>query len=113
MRIRKAVIAGATAFAVALSGASIASAEEAGNTAPETNAASSFLELEKEADGRAIFGSSHSVTKGEETETLSSQPNWAKVLYGIGVASAVITVLGGLVGPVLNFIKFGPVDFKF
>ena len=112
MRIRKAAIAGATALAVAFSGASVATAAETSsdqNTSsndPNTNGGSStagdWLNADKPADGRDIFG---------KESDLSSQPAWAQALYGIGIASAVITVIGGLVGPALNFIKFGPIKF--
>lgn len=113
MRIRKAAIAGATALAVAFSGASVATAAEApsdqettSSNNPETNGGSStagdWLNADKEADGREIFG---------WESNLSSQPEWAQALYGIGIASAVVTVIGGLVGPALNFIKFGPIKF--
>ena len=54
------------------------------------------------ADGRKIFG---------QDADVSSQPAWAQALYGIGIASAVVTVIGGLVGPALNFIKFSPIKF--
>lgn len=122
MRIRKAAIAGATALAVAFSGTAVASAETEGDQAVQVNrqegdttATSSDKEdkggsskigndlwADSDADGTKIFG--------KDTD-LSSQPAWAQALYGIGIASAVVTVIGGLVGPALNFIKFGPIKF--
>ena len=106
MRIRKAALAGVTALAVAFTGTSVATAADA--PAPEKASLSAKLgkplEADKPADGREIFGTDDDV---------SSQPTWAPTLNGVGIAAAVITVLGGLVGPVLNFIKYGPVDFKF
>ncbi|KXI15995.1 hypothetical protein HMPREF3227_02150 [Corynebacterium sp. CMW7794] len=113
MRIRKAAIAGATALAVAFSGASIATAAEApsdqnttSSNQTENKGGSSkigdALDADTNADGRKIFG---------QDADVSSQPAWAQALYGIGIASAVVTVIGGLVGPALNFIKFGPIKF--
>lgn len=104
MRIRKAALAGATALAVAFSGTSVATAQDA---PAKTSLSSQFNEPTQgdvAADGTKLFG--------QETE-VSSQPKWAQILYGVGIASAVVTVLGLLVGPALNFIKYGPVDFDF
>ena len=112
MRIRNAAIAGATALAVAFGGTTVATAAETSSDQnissndPNTNGGSStagdWLDANKDANGRDIFG---------KEANLSSQPAWAQALYGIGIASAVITVIGGLVGPALNFIKFGPIKF--
>ena len=131
MRIRNAAIAGATALAVAFSGASVATAAETssdqntsstssdqntssnanGSSAPEENDGAkdaSFsskintdlkLEGDQEADGQAIFGSS---------KDLESQPKWAKVLYGTTIATAIATLIGMVVGPLANFVQFGP-----
>lgn len=65
-----------------------------------------------EADGRAIFGSSkHEHCDADETDqdctSLGDQPTWAKTLYGVGVASAVASVLG-FIGVVYNFFVHGP-----
>ncbi|APT92327.1 hypothetical protein CPHO_04850 [Corynebacterium phocae] len=129
MRIRKAALAGATAIAVTFSGTVAATAQET----TETNTGSSsifpsekradtdaegnlinngdkkdstmssklgsLLDATKPADGTKIFG---------DDADVSSQPKWAQALYGVGIASIVITILGGLVGPVLNFIQYGP-----
>ena len=122
MRIRNAAIAGATALAVAFGGTTVAVAAEgssdAAQTAPETNEGSSQqgsssegqsfpnkvdqdleLEGEKEADGTKIFGSS---------KDFSEQPVWAKVLYSLTILGGIGAVLGGVIGPVVNFINHGP-----
>ena len=57
------------------------------------------LEGDKEADGQKIFGSS---------KDLSEQPKWAKVLYGTTIATAIATLIGMVVGPLANFVQFGP-----
>lgn len=130
MRIRNAAIAGATALAVAFGGTTVATAAETSsdqNTSSITNGSSTSdnkgdstpdekdaakgaslsskintgLELEgdKEADGQKIFGSS---------KDLSEQPKWAKVLYGTTIATAIATLIGMVVGPLANFVQFGP-----
>lgn len=129
MRIRKAAIAGATAVAVAFSGTSIATADSTVNqgghdvakdehtnlttdgadqdTTEEdyTPSLSSKintglnLEGEKAADAVSIFGSS---------KDFSEVPNWAKALYGLLIAGGIGSVLGLIVGPLDNFIKYGP-----
>lgn len=132
MRIRNAAIAGATALAVAFGGTTVASAEDTaapkqeqsstangsstsdnkGESTPpdEKDAAKGAslsskintglkLEGDKEADGQKIFGSS---------KDLSEQPKWAKVLYGTTIATAIATLIGMVVGPLANFVQFGP-----
>ena len=122
MRIRNAAIAGATALAVAFGGTTVAVAAEgssdAAQTAPATNEGSSQqgsssesqsfpnkvdqdlkLEGEKAADGTKIFGSS---------KDFSEQPVWAKVLYSLTILGGIGAVLGGVIGPVVNFINHGP-----
>ncbi|MDD7582257.1 hypothetical protein ACEE23_06185 [Corynebacterium sp. 32222D000AT] len=129
MRIRKAAIAGATAVAVAFSGTSIATAEttvnqgdhdvnveqhdpkttdgaEKDETKPDYTPSLSSkintglnLEGEKPANAVAIFGSS---------KDFSEVPNWAKALYGLLIAGGIGTALGMIVGPLDNFIKYGP-----
>mgnify|MGYP007072545819 CR=1 FL=1 len=129
MRIRKAAIAGATAVAVAFSGTSIATAEttvdqkttvdQNGNQIdvdehtnqvdhPEDKGEQSLsskinqdlnLEAEKPANAVAIFGSS---------KDFSKVPNWAKALYGLLITGGIGSVLGMIVGPLHNFIKYGP-----
>lgn len=127
MRIRNAAIAGATALAVAFGGTTVATAAETssdqntssitnGSSAPEENDGAEKdaakdaslsskintglkLEGDQEADGQAIFGSS---------KDLSEQPKWAKVLYGTTIATAIATLIGMVVGPLANFVQFGP-----
>ena len=123
MRIRNAAIAGATALAVAFGGTTVASAEdtaapkqEQSSTANDTSSSTEKdaakdaslsskintglkLEGDKEADGQKIFGSS---------KDLSEQPKWAKVLYGTTIATAIATLIGMVVGPLANFVQFGP-----
>ena len=123
MRIRNAAIAGATALAVAFAGTTVAVAAEGPSSAETTqtttanegssqqassNEGQSFpnkvdqdlqLEGEKPADGTKLFGSS---------KDFSEQPVWAKVLYSLTILGGIGAVLGGVIGPVYNFINHGP-----
>ena len=128
MRIRNAAIAGATALAVAFGGTTVASAADTVNqngnnvTVEQANPSKTGkgqaedqtpedytpslssklghkLEGEKAADGTKIFGSS---------KDFSGQPVWAKVLYSLTILGGIGAVLGGVIGPVVNFINHGP-----
>ena len=112
MRIRNAAIAGATALAVAFGGTTVASAtpdvDASGNvTVSEdkhdggtlSSKIGSKLDATQPADGEAIFGSS---------KDLSSQPAWAKVLYSLTILGGIGSILGGIIGPVYNFLNHGP-----
>ena len=122
MRIRNAAIAGATALAVAFGGTTVAGAVEGSSSAEATQTATNEgssqngssnegqslpnkidqdlkLEGEKAADGTKIFGSS---------KDFSGQPVWAKVLYSLTILGGIGAVLGGVIGPVMNFINHGP-----
>ena len=128
MRIRNAAIAGATALAVAFGGTTVASAADTVNqngnnvTVEQANPSKTGkgqaedqtpedytpslssklghkLEGDKAANGVAIFGSS---------KDFSEQPVWAKVLYSLTILGGIGAVLGGVIGPVYNFINHGP-----
>lgn len=116
MRIRKATIAGVTALAVAFGGTTVATAAEGSSNDSATNSSASAgeqqgnqkaggssalgkaLEADKEANGQNIFG---------QNSSLSGEPKWAQALAGIGIVATIITIAGGLVGPALNYLKFG------
>ena len=126
MRIRNAAIAGATALAVAFGGTTVASAADTVNqngneiTVQPQNPSNTAkggdddngksggslsselghkLEGDKAANGVGIFGSS---------KDFSEQPVWAKVLYSLTILGGIGAVLGGVIGPVMNFINHGP-----
>ncbi|WP_296130754.1 hypothetical protein ACKFRM_07810 [Corynebacterium sp. YSMAA1_1_D6] len=122
MRIRNAAVAGATALALTFGGSTVAFAQDTAPTAVEdqnlpktakggvadttpedykpslSSKIGNKLEGDKEANGADIFGS---------TKDLKGQPKWAKTAYGVGVASAVASVIG-LIGVVYNFFVHGP-----
>ncbi|MCG7275109.1 hypothetical protein [Corynebacterium singulare] len=136
MRIRNAALAGATALAVVFGGTTVATAAtfDGSNTTTAINDAESGQAYDKpegslsskvggqfniseddnigtKANGRALFGSSKSeygdADESRPTETFEGQPTWAKTAYGVGVASAVASVMG-LIGVVYNFFVHGP-----
>ena len=136
MRIRNAALAGATALAVAFGGSTVATAAtfDGSNTTEAIDDAKTNQKEDQEggslsskvggwfnideddnigtdADGRAIFGSSKSehCDEGEagECTTIGDQPTWAKTAYGVGIASAVASVIG-FIGVVYNFFVHGP-----
>ena len=119
MRIRNAALAGATALAVAFGGSTVAFAEttEQGDntvtvesqsqsqsktgpdgvadTTPEdytpslSSKVGNKVEGDQAADGTAIFGSS---------KDFSGEPEWAKILYGVTVATGVAALVGNIIG---------------
>ena len=115
MRIRKATIAGVTALAVAFGGTTVATAAEGSSNDSASNSSTTAgdqqgtqkaggssalgkaLDADKEANGQNIFGES----------SISGEPKWAQALAGIGIVATIITIAGGLVGPALNYLKFG------
>ena len=128
MRIRNAALAGATALAVAFGGSTVAFAAETteqgdntvtvekqsqsktgpggvADTTPEdytpslSSKVGNKVEGDQAADGTAIFGSS---------KDFSGEPEWAKILYGVTIATGVAALVGNIIGPVYNFFVHGP-----
>lgn len=122
MRIRNAAIAGATALAVAFGGTTVATAQnpdytESGEFIPSddkkqggtlSSKLGAKLEADQAANGQAIFGSSKSENGGQDT--FAGQPAWAKVLYALTIVGGLGAVVGGVIGPVYNFIVHGPLS---
>lgn len=69
-----------------------------GSLSSKLNAALN-LQGDKDADGRDIFGS---------TKDLETQPTWAKVLYALTIIGGIGSLIGLVLGPLDNFIKYGP-----
>lgn len=111
MRIRNAAIAGATALAVAFGGTTVATAQaEQPNFSGGTLSSKIGAQLGagEAANGQAIFGSSK--TENDGRETFAGQPAWAKVLYALTIVGGLGAVVGGVIGPVYNFIVHGPLS---
>lgn len=110
---RTAAVAAASTIALAMGTTTIASAEglkgievTEGSTIPENSSRfSDNLNGDKEADGRALFGSSK---VNEETGgTYDSQPAWAKLLHAATVIGGIGSFIGLVVGPIYNYIVYG------
>lgn len=119
MRIRNAAIAGATALAVAFGGTTVATAQaeqpgfSSSNPAKKDGGTLSSkigaqLGADEYANGQAIFGSSKTENNGQDT--FAGQPAWAKVLYALTIVGGLGAVVGGVIGPVYNFIVHGPLS---
>ena len=111
-KFRNAALAVATATTVAISGVSVASAQDNGTPAVS---GSSKAELEKKfgwntqtnEDGtkntNQFTGNDIAAWFKGDKEAL---PLWAKLFVGGGVAAAAASVLGLVVAPAYNFLKY-------
>lgn len=112
-KFRNAALAVATATTVAISGVSVASAQDA-DTNPgitgslgkirETIDPEDKLEWDKPVPGQDIFGSD-SWKNNEETKART--PLWAKIADGLLITTAAISVFGLVVAPIYNFLRYG------
>lgn len=117
-KFRNAALAVATATTVAISGVSVAAAEEPVNQGSQEqtqgsdkpNAEGSSKVKEKLAGSASKLGWTQDFTaidvanwfKGEDNNT----PWWAKLFIGGGIAAAAASVLGLIVAPAYNFLKY-------
>ena len=135
---RTAAVAGASALALTFSGTAVATAQDGDDLIPDDNVTQeqdpidqggnevpvedyeptapepdedyepslssdintgSSLEGDQPAQGPAIFGSS---------KDLDSQPRWAQLLYGASILGGLGSLIGVIVGPIVNFLNHGP-----
>lgn len=114
-KFRNAALAVATATTVAISGVSVAAAEE-GQTPPAPENTGSLqgegslidkikagLELDKSASGDQIRNWLDPKYKEEDKGDFGM---WAKLFVGGGIAAAAASVLGLIVAPAYNFLKY-------
>ena len=122
-KFRNAALAVATATTVAISGVSVAAAKDEQGTTPgsitqeqgtegssKPNAEGSSEVKEKLAGSASKLGWTQDFTaidvanwfKGEDNNT----PWWAKLFIGGGIAAAAASVLGLIVAPAYNFLKY-------
>lgn len=112
-KFRNAALAVATATTVAISGVSVASAQDA-DTNPgitgslgkirETIDPDNKLEWDEPVAGKDIFGSDS--WKNNE-ETAKNIAPWAKVADVLLITTAAISVFGLVVAPIYNFLRYG------
>lgn len=110
--IRRAAVAGAAALALTVSGMSVASAEEDVQTPATGNASLSSqigegLDASENADRKAFFPGSAGLEEGEEIPKIEDQPAWSKVLFAGTIIGTIGSILGLVVGPIVNFINHG------
>lgn len=106
-KFRNAALAVATATTVAISGVSVAAADESGAPEQEVSGSSKFLEkleLDKEATGDQIFGKEN--WKNNE-DIKAATPMWAKIADSVFITTAAISVFGLIVAPIYNFLRYG------
>lgn len=112
-KFRNAALAVATATTVAISGVSVASAENENPTGSITqekdgvSGSSKFLdklELDKQATGDQLFGKEN--WKNNE-EIKADTPMWAKIADSLFITTAAISVFGLIVAPIYNFLRYG------
>lgn len=109
-KFRNAALAVATATTVAISGVSVASAQD--NTGSKTPAAtgSSISDLKdklgwyQDFTGDQVGNWLNPKYDGEDKN--SALPLWAKIFVGGGIAAAAASVLGLVVAPAYNFLKY-------
>src|SRR5699024_1610766 len=117
MRIRKAAIAGATAIAVAFGGTTIASAEE-GDTSSlssESGTADSAPTLSSKIADSPVVDRGEGNDKNTQftgqdifssSKNFDNVPDWAQGFYALTVLASIGSIIGLIVGPLANYIKF-------
>ncbi|MDK8870217.1 hypothetical protein [Corynebacterium macclintockiae] len=104
-KFRNAALAVATATTVAISGVSVAAAED-GQTPPakeQTQGLKGSLELDKPASGKDIRNWLDPKYKEDDKGDFGM---WAKLLVGGGIAAAAASVFGLIIAPAYNFLKY-------
>lgn len=105
-KFRNAALAVATATTVAISGVSVASAQEdpaQGSLTQEQGGLKGSLELDKEASGKDIRNWLDPKYKEDDKGDFGM---WAKLLVGGGIAAAAASVFGLIIAPAYNFLKY-------
>lgn len=106
-KFRNAALAVATATTVAISGVSVAAAQDDQGTTPgssqQQGGLKGSLELDKSASGDQIRNWLDPKYKEEDKGDFGM---WAKLLVGGGIAAAAAAVFGLVVAPAYNFLKY-------
>lgn len=108
-KFRNAALAVATATTVAISGVSVAAAEDGQNDAPASSLSGSSdlkdkLGWYQDFTGDQVGNWLNPKYDGEDKN--SALPLWAKIFVGGGIAAAAASVLGLVVAPAYNFLKY-------
>ncbi len=107
-KFRNAALAVATATTVAISGVSVAAAEDGQNDAPASSQGLSGSSDLKEKLGwwQDFTGDDVRDWLDPKFEGEANLPLWAKIFVGGGIAAAAASVLGLVVAPAYNFLKY-------
>ncbi|WP_293818913.1 hypothetical protein [uncultured Corynebacterium sp.] len=113
-KFRNAALAVATATTVAISGVSVASAQDNQNPpATENTGSSQEGGLSGSSDLKDKLGWWQDFTGNDVRDWLDPKfegeanlPLWAKIFVGGGIAAAAASVLGLVVAPAYNFLKY-------
>lgn len=107
-KFRNAALAVATATTVAISGVSVASAQTENDTPASSLSGSSELKDKlgwwQDFTGDDVRNWLDPKYEGENKDT--AVPPWAKIFIGGGIAAAAASVLGLVVAPAYNFLKY-------
>jgi len=104
-KFRNAALAVATATTVAISGVSVASAQTENDTPASSLSSSSELK-EKLGWWDDFTGTDVGNWLDPKFEGEDNLPLWAKIFVGGGIAAAAASVLGLVVAPAYNFLKY-------
>lgn len=106
-KFRNAALAVATATTVAISGVSVASAQNNEGQNPPATGSSDLkdkLGWGQDFTGDQVGNWLNPKYDGEDKN--SALPLWAKIFVGGGIAAAAASVLGLVVAPAYNFLKY-------
>lgn len=107
-KFRNAALAVATATTVAISGVSVASAQENNDNPSATGSSISDLKdklgWHQDFTGDQVGNWLNPKYDGEDKN--SALPLWTKIFVGGGIAAAAASVLGLVVAPAYNFLKY-------
>ncbi|WP_408924880.1 hypothetical protein ACKFRT_07645 [Corynebacterium sp. YSMAA1_1_F7] len=107
-KFRNAALAVATATTVAISGVSVASAQDTGNDTPASPLSGSSELKDKLGWGQDFTGDQvgNWLNPKYDGEDKNDLPLWTKIFVGGGIAAAAASVLGLVVAPAYNFLKY-------
>ncbi|SCX01329.1 hypothetical protein [Corynebacterium jeikeium] len=114
-KFRNAALAVATATTVAISGVSVASAQDNGETVTLSDNSTlskirkgldpeNKLQWDQPTKGENIFGKEN---WKNNKEISANTPLWAKVADSLLITTAAISVFGLVVAPIYNFLRYG------
>lgn len=105
-KFRNAALAVATATTVAISGVSVASAQDANDQTPAATGSSDLKEKLGWWDDFTGDQVGNWLDPKYKEDDKNDLPLWTKIFVGGGIAAAAASVLGLVVAPAYNFLKY-------